>query len=152
MTFLKRSTPPRKMSPRKEAERKSSGEKVIWSTIAGPRKKPKPRNAKRKASEFSRCYGSRARVQWVKSRPCLVANAQCRQPIENAHVTDDGTKGMGRKSGFACIAPLCRFHHFELHIIGPEFESRYGVSLAFAAAQTEQAWQAHENSGAAGPL
>jgi hypothetical protein len=38
--------------------------------------------------------------------------------------------------GFACIAPLCRFHHFELHIIGPEFESRYGVSLAFAAAQT----------------
>jgi hypothetical protein len=140
MTFLKRSTPPRKMSPKTEAKRKSAGEKFIGSTIAGPRKQVKRRNAKRRQTEFARCYHSKARVQWVKARACLVANAQCRQPIENAHVTDDGTKGMGRKSGFACIAPLCRFHHFELHIIGPEFESRYGVSLAFAAAQTQLAW------------
>jgi hypothetical protein len=107
-------------------------------------KRPNKVNRKRKVSEFARVYGSRQRVAWVKRRPCLVANDECRQyAIENAHVTDDGTKGMGRKSGYRCIAPLCHLHHRWLHIQGATwFEERYGVSLAFAAAQTELAFLA----------
>ncbi len=98
-------------------------------------------NRKRKASAFERAYHSKERVAFVKSRPCFVANGQCCGGIENAHVTKDGSEGIGRKSGYRCIAPLCHSHHRELHQIGPAFEPEYGVSLVFAAAQTQLAWE-----------
>lgn len=75
-----------------------------------PRTKPIKRTAvkrkPRKASEFARIYGSKARVAFVKSMTCCL----CRDtPCDNAHVK--GKSGMGRKGDYTTIAALCRFHH-----------------------------------------
>jgi hypothetical protein len=72
-------------------------------------------NRKRKASEFARCYHSRARVRFVKALPCVVCAAI--SPFiarvmagrsENAHTVIDGA---GRKAGYETIVPLCHSHH-----------------------------------------
>jgi hypothetical protein len=52
MTFLKRSTPPRKLSPRTEAKRKAAGEKFIRSTI--PKQSAKAADRKRRKSDSYR--------------------------------------------------------------------------------------------------
>jgi hypothetical protein len=154
MTFLKRSTPPRKMSPKTEAKRKSAGEKFIGSTIAGPRKQVKRRNAKRKASEFARCYGSRARVQFVKALPCCYCNALStllgdvtKGRCDNAH-TENG--GMGRKAGYATIVPLCRNHHkrFDEHR-EPFDAATIRKAVQRYAAVVEDAWQELAGRGVA---
>jgi hypothetical protein len=145
MTFLKRSTPPRKLSPRKEAERKASGEKVIRSTIAGPRKKVKRRNAKRRQTEFARCYGSRARVQFVKAMPCCYCNAisplfgMTAGKSDNAH-TENG--GMGWKADYTTIVPLCRPHHrrYDEHA-APFHEAVIRTAIQRYAAVVEALWQ-----------
>jgi hypothetical protein len=67
----------------------------------GGRIKPK----KRSAAEFTRIYGSKARVAWIKAQPCLVCH---RSPCDNAHTVTGGT---GRKAGFETIVPLCRRCH-----------------------------------------
>jgi hypothetical protein len=106
--------------------------------------KPKPRTR----SEFARIYGSKARVEWVKSLPCLICG---RGPCDNAH-TENG--GMGRKGDAASIVPLCcmgmddphspgylRGHHGLLHQIGvATFESEYRVDLKAEAARVAAAW------------
>ncbi len=72
----------------------------------------KPINAKRRKSEFARTYGSKARVAWVKSLPCLVCGMG---PSENAHVVNGGT---GRKGDCYAIVPLCSDHHWQSHHFG----------------------------------
>lgn len=91
----------RSLSPKKAASLTGP----VYSTITSPRKPIKKRNAKRQASEFQRTYFSLARKRFINRLPC----AWCRiiGYSENAHVTDDGTKGGSRKSGYECIAPLC---------------------------------------------
>ncbi|MHB1097872.1 MAG: hypothetical protein ACYC3F_17070, partial [Gemmatimonadaceae bacterium] len=60
-------------------------------------------NRRRKASEFTRTYHSRARLRWVKSLPCLACTAiaplfgmTC-GPSDNAHTE---TAGAGRKADY----------------------------------------------------
>lgn len=114
---------------------------------------PKARNPKRKAREFERCYGSTARVAFVKSLPCIVCG---RGPCDNAHIRGDGA---GRKADYTAIVPLCcmpmddpwnpgyhRGHHGLFHKIGVEsFVALYqtrrrGLDLEAEAAKTEAAW------------
>lgn len=78
----------------------------------GPKRSGRIRPKKRTAGEFSRIYGSKARVQWVKSQPCLVCGFG---PCENAHVVSGG---MGRKADANTIVPLCRDHHWQSHHYG----------------------------------
>lgn len=68
--------------------------------------KIKPRNAKRRASEFKRWYGSKERVAWVRALPCVWCLS--REGSDNAH-TENG--GKGRKADYQTIAPLCRPCH-----------------------------------------
>lgn len=106
-------------------------------------KPPRKVNRKRKASEFARCYGSKERVQWVKSLPCAVPNCDG-QPIENAHALGGGA---GRKADYQLIAPLCRAHHRYLHQHGThqfawtvtEYDTRRGeqVEIGMGATQRE---------------
>ena len=65
-------------------------------------------NRKRRAESFKRCYGSKARVAWVKTWPCFLCGTR---PSENAH-TQNG--GMGRKADYTTIVPLCHTHHARL--------------------------------------
>ncbi len=96
------------------------------------------RTGKRKqrtASEFARIYGSRARVAWVKSLPCLVCAGT---PSENAHTANGG---LSRKADADTIVPLCSTHHRRLHSDGVRtFERVYGLDLAEEAVAVEAAW------------
>lgn len=106
-------------------------------------------NRKRKASEFARCYHSKERVEFVKALPCAVTGILGSEysPVENAHVTDDGTKGAGQKSGYRCIAPMLKRLHRLLHDAPWRFAEIYpDFNAERAAADTEAAWQAYSHS------
>lgn len=119
--------------------------KLLRARKMDAKRKPiRKRNPKRKVSEFARTYHSKERVQFVKSLPCYVMGSL--GSTENAHVCDDGSKGMGRKSGYRCIAPLGQIPHRLLHSDPVEFYRRYRVTpgeMELAAAATESLWQAH---------
>lgn len=108
------------------------------------RKPVKRRNEERQEREFPRKYHSLERVAFVKSLGCIVPRCRDRN-IENAHVIADEDKGVGRKSGYRTIAPLCIGHHRDradsLHVLGPvAFEELHGVNLADAAKHVEMWW------------
>ncbi len=110
---------------------------MIRRTPLPPRTKPvRKANPKRRQSEFARCYHSRERVRFVKSSPCLI----CATPFsENAHIK---TGGMGRKSDYTSIVPLCTADHRNLHSLGrAEFENAYRIDLGYFALLTERLWQ-----------
>ena len=97
-------------------------------------------NPKRKASEFARCYGSKARVAFVKALPCAACGRQGQS--ENAHAFGDGA---GRKGPYTAILPLCGDCHRKQH-------SRGWSALAWLrspeirigwANVTEAGWQEH---------
>jgi hypothetical protein len=97
------------------------------------------------AAEDARKYGPPGRPAWVRTQPCIVRG--CPRPTENAHVVKiDG--GMGRKSHYRAIAPVCGCHHRDgpnsLHQLGPRsFERLHGISLAACAAATQRAYEAY---------
>lgn len=94
------------------------------------------RRKKRTASAFARIYGSRERVEWVKSLPCVVCSYG---PSENAH-TENG--GMGRKADYTTIVPLCHAHHMDYD----EECFPVGVSewIRSQAAYIEKLWQSYQ--------
>lgn len=95
---------------------------------------------KRRAKEFDRCYHSGDRVRFIRGLPCVVCY---RQPSENAHIKNGG---MGRKSAYTNIVPLCAFHHGQFDAWPApleDFEGHYMVDLTALAADTERLWQAH---------
>ncbi len=61
--------------------------------------------------------------QWLRGRPCFLANkGGCglgdpprRTPVEAAHVDCAGGKGMGTKVADQFAIPLCQRHHDEQH-------------------------------------
>lgn len=78
----------------------------------GGRIKPK----KRSASEFSRIYGSKARVAWVKLSECVCCGVEGTQERPNAnHHTEVG--GKGYKADYTTIVSLCHSCH-HLHHTG----------------------------------
>lgn len=138
------------------AKRAAADPRARFSTFSAKPKRVKPKNAKRRQSEFARCYGSRARVAFVKGLPCLVcavihpAFVLSAGPSDNAH-TENG--GKGRKGPFTSIVPLCRNHHrrYDEHrapfdqsaardvfkIAGPLIEARWQAHLAGSPAPTD---------------
>lgn len=113
-----------------------------------PRKgriKPK----KRSAAEYRRIYGSRERVEFVKSLPCAwcVARGRVRMcgPSENAHVENGG---MGRKADHTKIVPLGRHHHEKYDRHMPPFDKpSVRLCVEIMARETERLWQAHQGKG-----
>ena len=103
------------------------------------RKRIRPRNPERRASEWARAFGSRVRVLFVAALPCRVPICRTEQRSENAHATTGGTS---RKADADKILPLCRRHHRELHGIGRRtFEARHGIDLLACAEWTEWKWR-----------
>lgn len=103
------------------------------------RKTPvKKRNAKRRESEFARCYHSRERVAFVKSLPCAAKSWECRGAIHNAHTA---TGGIAWKAAASTIAPLCATHHerFDQYRV-PFNDPLNRLLIRAAAARTESLW------------
>lgn len=121
-----------------------------------PRRKTRlaPRNAKRRESEFARCYGSRARVAWVKAQACIVCATihplfgLVKGGCHNAHTV---TGGKGRKADASTIVPMCPEHHrrYDQHRY-PLDDSAFRESIKAFAARVDAAWQAHVSGTLAG--
>jgi hypothetical protein len=85
--------------------------------------RPRHRNAPRPAWKVAASY-----LQWLRGRPCAVANADCEGKIEAAHTPDPDSKGMGTKAADFTAVPLCAGHHRQQHQIGWDtFARRHGI-------------------------
>lgn len=71
------------------------------------RRPPRRVNGKRKTREWTRAYGSKERVAFVKSLAC--ANCGIVGYSQNAHTKNGGA---GRKGDYTTIIPLCGPHGF----------------------------------------
>lgn len=121
------------LPPRRERMTRSAIKSAPDGKPIDHRRKPRTR------SEFARIYGSKKRVAWIKSQPCIAAVWGCVGPMQNAH-TENG--GMGRKADAKTIVPACQHHHDEMHHEGVRtFAMRYGVHPKALAVSTEAAWQ-----------
>jgi hypothetical protein len=108
------------------------------------RKKIKAVNPSRREKSFARCYGSRARVAWVKSQPCawcvLRGLVRISRPSDNAH--SEGGGGMGRKADYTTVLPMCRRHHEQYDQHRAPFDRPIPrAAIKILAERTEAAWQ-----------
>ena len=69
--------------------------------------RPRRRNAPRPAWKVATAY-----LQWLRGRPCALANESgCLGRIEAAHTPDPASKGVGTKAADHNAIPLCQYHH-----------------------------------------
>ena len=61
-------------------------------------------------------YRSRAYLDFVRSKPCMVARCAAKPPSDPHHWA--GSRGMSQKVDDTRTVPLCRIHHDELHATG----------------------------------
>lgn len=69
-----------------------------------------------------------AYLQWLRGRPCAVANDDCDGRMEAAHVRIGTGGGMGVKpSDWFCL-PMCEYHHSQQHRVGEaSFARMHGI-------------------------
>ena len=96
------------------------------------RKRIKPKG--RSNVEFQRVYGSKRRVEFVKSLPCMVCAGK---PCENAHIKSGG---MGRKADYRQIIPLCKVCHRKQHQHGWKALGFDAMMLEAMAYTTQWLW------------
>lgn len=96
------------------------------------------RNPKRKVKAFARAYHSAARVRWVASLACWACNDTGPIPRQNAHVRTDG---MGLKSDYTNIIPLCPICHHKQEARGWLAIAMTDESKTRAAAQIQALWE-----------
>jgi hypothetical protein len=73
-------------------------------------------------------------LQWLRGRPCVVANDECDGRMEAAHVDHAGGKGTSLKVADYKAVPACQHHHAEIHRGAKTFEAKYKIDLVAAAA------------------
>lgn len=89
----------------------------------------------RRYSRFDAQFGTIHR-RWLKTFECCcwgnpLSPCDTDHGVDLAHYRSAANSGTGMKPGPEWLLPLCRFHHTEQHNIGqPEFERRYGFSMA----------------------
>lgn len=106
----------------------------------GPKRKKRvnPFNAKRRAENFARAYGSEERLFYVSAcLACVVPSCTWNGYNDNAHVETGGT---GRKADADKVVSACNRHHREMHRGQETFELTYGVDLQQCAAETQERW------------
>lgn len=98
---------------------------------------PRRRNSQR-ADAVKRCP---AFLQWLRGRPCAVANSLCAGKIEAAHVDFMGNKGMATKTEDWNAVPLCGWHHRHQHSHGwGTFQFAHKFNASEAAKAYWKAW------------
>lgn len=108
----------------------------------GPMKRSAIRRKPRSPEEFARVYGSKARVEWVQSLPCVGCG---RTPSANAHTENEGKS---RKGHHSTIAPLCPdgFHGVGCHTkfdryLAPFDTEACRALVIVAAVRTDLLWR-----------
>jgi len=102
------------------------------------------RNPVRAASEFTRCYLSRARKAFVKLLPCIGCG---KTPCDNAHTPSKS--GASRKGDYCTIVPACRACHNMAHgkdgwaVVLHVSPASVPTVLAMHAAETQARWLAY---------
>lgn len=144
---------------RKRARKKAETSSLPWKRMMQAERLRLKRE--KEARAYARKYGSKARVEFVRSLPCAACGVVGYS--ENAHVPPKSEAGgTGRKADYRFIAPLCgphekqagrvagyvRYpysgcHHFLHHYGREEFQKMYGFDLEAEAAKTHAAWLAH---------
>ena len=76
-------------------------------------KRIKARNAKRRTSEFARCYRSKRYLRHIHAHPCYACGKH--GETDAAH---GESGGMGYKAGWETLLPLCRRCHTKQHQSG----------------------------------
>lgn len=124
-------TQPRRISKKALA---ANGNKIPFSTA---------KKKKRSKSEFNRIYGSKERVEFVKSLPCAACGVVGYS--ENAHVAPASEKGTGYKAGWEWIAPLCgdRYGLLGCHSLFDSGCTLPDFDPTLAAQKCEEQWQEH---------
>lgn len=98
---------------------------------------PRRKNSQR-ARETKRCPPF---LQWLRGRPCAIANELCGGNIEAAHVDFMGSKGMGTKTEDCNAIPLCGAHHHVQHARGwLTFQMMFDFNAEAAAKAYWKAW------------
>lgn len=105
-------------------------------------------NRARKASSFARAYGSKERVAFVKSLPCV--NCSVVGFSQNAHGKHE-KRGRGQKASYKAIIPLCGpwsagFYSYEgCHAKYDRYELPHLTEgrVAALSAEVEMQWQEH---------
>jgi hypothetical protein len=134
--------------------RLSSGSGLTRSSRIARKARIRPRNPKRRKSEFARTYGSRERVRFVKSLACVFCTML--SPFvglamvgksENAHTVSGGK---GRKADYDTITALCRQHHRMYdEYVAPLDQPAVREAIKATCAEVERRWQDHLNRNAA---
>ena len=75
--------------------------------------RPNPVNKKRRASEFARCYHSKAYVKHIQGMPCFACGKTGETDCAHGQ-----TGGMGYKADYDTLLPLCRRCHTKQHQSG----------------------------------
>jgi len=83
--------------------------KTRLTSNAKPKARKRIKAKPRSGIEFQRVYGSKRRVEFINSLPCMVC---AKRPSENAHIKSGG---MGRKADYREIIPLCPSCHRKQH-------------------------------------
>lgn len=96
-------------------------------------KRPNPVNRKRKASAFTLHFHSKARVEFVRERPCVLCGGG---PSDNAHIPSQS--GMGLRGNYTLIVPLCRRCHQDMDDHPVRWYNLWWISRA---EEVESAWQ-----------
>ena len=136
-----------KISAKQREKRLANGERFITSTIARKTESRTPLKKKaRPAKETTRIFGPKKRRDFVKTLPCCVTGFRHTDydPIDNAHVCKDESKGLSRRAGYRCIAPMKHSIHMLLHSRPDLFRQRFPFADAAwfeqSAALTEKLW------------
>ena len=98
----------------------------------------KPRSDK----DWKRVYHSIERVYFVSvALGCCVPDCRDLHGCEGHHIIGGG---MGRKSEYVNIIPLCLRHHRQIHGLGKQtFAERHRFDLERAAKRTQGQWEEH---------
>ncbi|MDP9203501.1 MAG: hypothetical protein M3P26_16460 [Gemmatimonadota bacterium] len=114
-----------------------------------PSRRTAVKRKKRSKSDFARIYGSKQRVEFVKSLPCAACGIEGFS--ENAHVPPKGEAGTGYKADWRLTAPLCGpredgvLSYIGCHRMYDRHRSTFykwypTFDIAKAAADTERLW------------
>lgn len=100
-------------------------------------KPPRRRNAKRHSRNWTRAFGSEARVEFVRSLACVTCGR--RGNIQCSHIPNAEGRGMARRGNADQTVPQCPSCHMRLHELGPRAFPDFDWKAA--AAHTEASFQ-----------